>query len=141
MHEDGNEIKKGECDEVKNYIARGLSFCIFQEHGVPGDLLYPHASFCWLPTDLLCPYNKFLRCERVTMEMCRVCNLKKCIVLGLNGVAVARHGPILGQSGATGSRKVSRYLPDLRDTIFDQKTRKLIKHLENTVIVLTRLLR
>ena len=39
---------------------------------------------------------------------------------GLNGVAVARHGPILNHSEATGSRKVSRYLPDLRDTIFDK---------------------
>ena len=39
------------------------------------------------------------------------------IVLGVNGVAMARHGLILNHNEATGSRKVSRYLPDLRDTI------------------------
>ena len=39
------------------------------------------------------------------------------IVLGMNGVAVAQNGPILDHNEATGSRKVSRYLPDLRDTI------------------------
>ena len=39
------------------------------------------------------------------------------IVLGLNGVVMGRHGLILNQSEATGSRKVSGYLPDLWDTI------------------------
>ena len=39
------------------------------------------------------------------------------IVLGMNGVAVAQNGPILDHNEATGSRKVSGYLPDLRDTI------------------------
>ena len=39
------------------------------------------------------------------------------IVLGMNGVAVAQNGPILDHNEATGSRKLSRYLPDLRDTI------------------------
>ena len=39
------------------------------------------------------------------------------IVLCMNGVTIARHGPILEHNEATGSRKVSRYLPDLWDTI------------------------
>ena len=39
------------------------------------------------------------------------------IVLGLNWVVMGRHGLILNQSEATGSRKVSGYLPDLWDTI------------------------
>ncbi len=38
-------------------------------------------------------------------------------ISGTNGVAVARHGLILGQDGATGSREVSGYLRGLRDTI------------------------
>ena len=53
--------------------------------------------------------------------------LKKIGILGLNGVVVGRHGPILGDSGATGSRRVSGYLPDLRDTIFDRKNQKMFK--------------
>ena len=67
LHEDGNEIEKGESDEVKNDIARGLIFGFF---------------------------------ERM-------------------GVGVGRHGLILEHNEATGSRKVSRHLPDLWDTIFD----------------------
>ena len=39
------------------------------------------------------------------------------IVLGLNQVEVGRHGLILNENEATGSRKVSGYLPDLWDTI------------------------
>ena len=35
------------------------------------------------------------------------------IVLGLNGVEVGRHGLILNENEATGSRKVSGCLPDL----------------------------
>ena len=50
----------------------------------------------------------------------------------MNGVAVARHGPILNHSEATGSRKVSRYLPDLRDIISVQKNRKMNKTLDNS---------
>ena len=41
----------------------------------------------------------------------------KSIKSGVNGVAVARHGLIFGEDGATGSRKVSGYLRDLQDTI------------------------
>ncbi len=40
-----------------------------------------------------------------------------CIILGTNGVATARRHLILNQDEATGSRKVSRYLPGLRDAI------------------------
>ena len=47
------------------------------------------------------------------------------IVSGLNGVAVAPHGPILDHNEATGSRKLFRYLPDLRDPI------KYLKKSEN----------
>ncbi len=39
------------------------------------------------------------------------------IVLGLNWVAMGRHGLILKDNGATGSRKVSGCLPDLWDSI------------------------
>ena len=34
-----------------------------------------------------------------------------------NGGAVARHGLILSEDGAAGSREVSRYLPGLRDVL------------------------
>ena len=37
--------------------------------------------------------------------------------LGANGVPVARYGLIFKHTEATGSRKVSRYLPDLREVI------------------------
>ena len=47
---------------------------------------------------------------------------KKCrtveVVLGVNGVAMDRHGLILWENEATGSRKVFRWLLDLRDAIF-----------------------
>ena len=39
------------------------------------------------------------------------------VILGVNGVAVDRYGLILWENDATGSRKVSRYLPDLREAI------------------------
>ncbi len=39
------------------------------------------------------------------------------IVLGLNQVEVGRHGLILNENEATGSRKVPGYLPDIWDTI------------------------
>ena len=40
------------------------------------------------------------------------------VILGVNGVAVGRHGLILWENKATGSRKVFRCLLDLRETIF-----------------------
>ena len=46
----------------------------------------------------------------------------------MNGVATARHGPILRQNGAAGSRKVFKCLPGLRDTVLRPKTAKKTKH-------------
>ena len=54
--------------------------------------------------------------------------LIKCAILGVNGVAMARHGLILSQDGATSLGKVFKYLPGLRDTI---KTSKITKKTEN----------
>ena len=42
---------------------------------------------------------------------------QKLIVLGVHWVAMAQNGLILNHNEATGSRKVSGYLPGLRDTI------------------------
>ena len=44
-------------------------------------------------------------------------NVTNLIVSGLNWVAMGRHGLILKDNGAMGSRKVSGFLPDLWDTI------------------------
>ena len=55
-----------------------------------------------------------------SIDKSRGVHILKCqhlIVSGLNGVAVAPHGPILSHNEAMGSRKLSRYLPDLQDTI------------------------
>ena len=43
---------------------------------------------------------------------------QKKIILGVNGVAMDRHGLILWENEATGSRKVFRHLLDPRDAIF-----------------------
>ena len=54
------------------------------------------------------------------------------VIWGMNGTAMARHGLILRESEATGSRKVSKYLPGLRDTIFGPKMipkSKILEHL------------
>ena len=40
------------------------------------------------------------------------------VILGVSGVAMDRHGLILWENEATGSRKVFRYLLDLLDAIF-----------------------
>ena len=48
----------------------------------------------------------------------------------MNGVAMARHGLILSQDGATDSRKVFKYLPGLRDTILRPKMTKKTKILK-----------
>ena len=44
-------------------------------------------------------------------------NVTHLIVLGMNWVAMGRHGLILKDNEATGLRKVSGCLPDLWDTI------------------------
>ena len=46
---------------------------------------------------------------------------------------MARHGPILGGNGATGPRKLSGYLPDLREAIFDLKNQEMFKNAENQI--------
>ena len=40
------------------------------------------------------------------------------VVLGVNGAAMDRHGLILWENEATGSRKVFRYLLGIREAIF-----------------------
>ena len=51
--------------------------------------------------------------------MHNICDLrhKVEVISGMNGVAMARNGLILSQDGATGSRKVFRYLWGLWDII------------------------
>ena len=53
---------------------------------------------------------------------------RKVVILGMNGVAMDRHGPILSQNEATDSRKVSGYLLDLRDAL---KNSKMARTTEN----------
>ena len=43
------------------------------------------------------------------------------MILGVNGVAVARHGPILKDNEATGARNVFKYLRGLQDIIKNTK--------------------
>ena len=47
----------------------------------------------------------------------KVNKIQKHSISGVNGVAMDRHGLILWENDATGSRKVFRYLPGLWDTI------------------------
>ena len=51
----------------------------------------------------------------------------------MNGVAMARHGLILNHNEATGSRKVSRYLPGLRDAIKKSKITAKVQTSQNPV--------
>ena len=101
------------------------NICVSTEHnsGVPTDVLYLHNPFSG---------SQHISCVHIIifwagLHYNQIYKLKNTIIWGLNGVAMARHGPILNHSEATGSRKVSRYLPDLRDTIFDQKIKKCSK--------------
>ena len=43
------------------------------------------------------------------------------VISGMNGVATARHGLILWENEATGSRKLPKYLPGLQDIILCPK--------------------
>ena len=52
------------------------------------------------------------------------------MLLGTKWVAMARHGLILWENEATGSRKVSQYLPGPKDPI---KKIKIDKNVENPV--------
>ena len=51
----------------------------------------------------------------------------------MNGVAMARHGPILNDNEAMGSGKVFKYLPGLRDTIKKSKTATEYKQSPNII--------
>ena len=53
------------------------------------------------------------------------------VILGLNGVAVDRYGLILGQNGATGSRKGLECLLGFRDTILGPKLTKKTPKFKN----------
>ena len=69
---------------------------------------------CVRTRDILCAHKRSTgeNVESYTFWKCR-----KLIVLGVKWVAVGRFGLILKHNGATGSRKLSRYLPGLRDAI------------------------
>ena len=55
------------------------------------------------------------------------------VISGVNGVAMNHHGLILRENEATGSRKVFKYLPGLRDTIFISKIAAADKKTTNPV--------
>ena len=48
------------------------------------------------------------------------------MISGMNGVAVARHGPILWENEATPSGKLSKYLPGPPGPVFGPETTKKI---------------
>ena len=54
------------------------------------------------------------------------------MILDANGGGVARNGPILWENDATGSRKVSRWLRGLRDTIKTSKMTAKVQTCKNT---------
>ena len=47
----------------------------------------------------------------------------------MNGVAMARHGLILWENGAMGSKKLFKHLPTLLDLIFDAKINEIMDNL------------
>ena len=53
------------------------------------------------------------------------------VILGLNGVAVDRYGLILGQNGATGSRKALECLRGAWDAILGPKLTKKTPKFKN----------
>ena len=55
------------------------------------------------------------------------------VISGVNGVGMDRHGLILRENEATGSGKVFKYLPGLRDTIFISKIAAKVQTYTNTV--------
>ena len=58
-------------------------------------------------------------------------NITKHIIWGMNGVAVAPHGLILSQHGATASRNLSKCLPGSQETIFDQEITNILQNRNN----------
>ena len=59
--------------------------------------------------------NSFLKKNINKSSMLRYTNAYKFTIRGMKWVAMARHGPILKDNEATGSGKVFKYLPGLRD--------------------------
>ena len=86
------------------------------------------------------PKNRGTRVDE-TRPPLRVCFLEiycsekhaDSILLGMNGVAVARNGLILWENDATGSRKVFRWLPGLWEVIKKSKIGKKTGNGEMTV--------
>ena len=63
------------------------------------------------------------------------------VISGMNGVAVARHGPILWENEATPSGKLSKYLPGPPGLVFGPKTTKKIENPKNPYIYLREFVR
>ena len=57
------------------------------------------------------------------------------VILGMKEVAMARHGLILNDNEATGSGKVFKYLPGLRDITFLSKMTATIQKYKHTNIL------
>ena len=88
-------------------------------------------STCLVSQDSTCLVSQDSTCLVSQDSTCQGCQEhQKLVVSGTNVVAMARHGPILQDNEATGSGKVFKYLPGLRDIIFISKmaaTRKRSK--------------
>ncbi len=55
------------------------------------------------------------------------------MILGMNGIAVARNGPILWENDATGSRKVFRGFRGFWEAIKKTKIAAKVREFQNTV--------
>ena len=64
--------------------------------------------------------------------MLRYTNAYKFTIRGMKWVAMARHGPVLKDNEATGSGKVFKYLPGLRDIIKKSKMAAKVQKPKNT---------
>ena len=62
-------------------------------------------------------FKEDLPSNRVFFRRCSKIGCFVEVISGMNGVAMARHGLILWENEATGSRKVFKYFPGLRDAI------------------------
>ena len=58
---------------------------------------------------------------------------RELVIWGVDGVAVARHGPILNDNEAMGSGKTFKYLRGLRDTIQNSKMAAKVPKTQNPV--------
>ena len=77
--------------------------------------------------------NSFLKKNINKSSMLRYTNAYKFTIRGMKWVAMARHGPILKDNEATGSGKVFKYLPGLRDTTKKSKMAAKAQKSKNTV--------